>query len=95
MRSARQIGNCWSLYLTSEQIESVAYAFYLRFMGGSAAEANRFAREYGVVFHSRPVGSWPAAGPTAGPGCRSVLPEQFPHDVVPVQVILLRAGGYD
>ncbi|MFF7358665.1 MULTISPECIES: hypothetical protein [Streptomyces] len=29
-------------YLNLEQIESVAYAFYLRSMGGSVTEANRF-----------------------------------------------------
>ncbi|MFI6359293.1 DUF6417 family protein [Streptomyces sp. NPDC050743] len=45
-------GNRWQLCLTAEQIESVAYAFYLRSMGGSVAEANRFGREYGVVFHA-------------------------------------------
>jgi hypothetical protein len=43
-------GNRWSLRLSAEQIESVAYAFYLRSMGGSVTEANRFAREYGVAF---------------------------------------------
>ncbi|MER6075332.1 DUF6417 family protein [Streptomyces sp. NPDC001817] len=79
--------------MTSEQIESVAYAFYPRFMGGSAAEANRFARESGVVFH--PARLTAAADLTVRCGRRSVLPQQFPHDIVPVQVILLRAGGYD
>ncbi|WP_369394504.1 hypothetical protein AB5J72_48505 [Streptomyces sp. CG1] len=33
-RTARQLGNRWSLRLNTEQIESVVYAFYLRFMGG-------------------------------------------------------------
>ncbi|MGW3177328.1 DUF6417 family protein [Streptomyces sp. NPDC001153] len=51
VRSARQLGSRWVLYLNPEQIESVAYAFYLRSMGGSVTEANRFAREYGVTFH--------------------------------------------
>ncbi|MEU6512391.1 DUF6417 family protein [Streptomyces sp. NPDC046942] len=41
--------NRWSLCLTGEQMESVAYAFYLRAVCGSVAEANRFAREYDVV----------------------------------------------
>ncbi|MGW7821947.1 DUF6417 family protein [Streptomyces puniciscabiei] len=52
VRTARQLGNRWLLRLNEEQIESVAYAFYLRAMGGSAGEANRFAREYGVAFHA-------------------------------------------
>ncbi|MFF8029611.1 DUF6417 family protein [Streptomyces sp. NPDC007896] len=39
----------WRLYLTPEQMESVAYGLWLHRMTGSAAEANRFAREYGVV----------------------------------------------
>ncbi|MFD8391019.1 DUF6417 family protein [Streptomyces sp. NPDC059680] len=51
VRTARQLGNLWVLYLNEEQIESVAYAFYLRSVGGSGAEANRFARQYGVAFH--------------------------------------------
>jgi hypothetical protein len=54
LRTARQLGNLWVLHLNEEQIESVAYAFYLRSVGGSAAEANRFGREYGVTF--RPAG---------------------------------------
>ncbi|MFE2669258.1 DUF6417 family protein [Streptomyces mirabilis] len=39
----------WRLYLTPEQMESVAYGLWLHRMTGSAAEANRFVREYGVV----------------------------------------------
>ncbi|WP_254650507.1 DUF6417 family protein [Streptomyces sp. GbtcB7] len=39
----------WRLYLTTEQIASVAYGLWLHRMTGSAAEANRFGREYGVV----------------------------------------------
>ncbi|MGW7824456.1 DUF6417 family protein [Streptomyces puniciscabiei] len=50
VRTARQLGNVWVLYLNEEQVASVAYAFYLRSMGGSVTEANRFAREYGVAF---------------------------------------------
>ncbi|MEV6117650.1 DUF6417 family protein [Streptomyces sp. NPDC052109] len=49
VRAARQLGSLWVLCLTEEQITSAAYAFYLRSMGGSAAEANRCAREYGVA----------------------------------------------
>ncbi|MGW5433182.1 DUF6417 family protein [Streptomyces sp. NPDC004059] len=54
VRTARQLGTLWVLHLNDDQIESVAYAFYLRSVGGSAAEANRFGREYGVTF--RPAG---------------------------------------
>ncbi|MFF2134068.1 DUF6417 family protein, partial [Streptomyces olivochromogenes] len=39
----------WQLYLTQAQMESVAYGLWLHRMTGSAAEANRFGREYGVV----------------------------------------------
>ncbi|MBW8798170.1 MAG: hypothetical protein JF597_32665 [Streptomyces sp.] len=49
-RAARQLGSLWVLYLTAEQITSLARAFYLRAMGGSAAEPNRFARRYGVAY---------------------------------------------
>jgi hypothetical protein len=52
VHTARQLGNRWVLYLDEEQIESVAYALYLRSVGGSVAEANRFARQYGVAFNS-------------------------------------------
>ncbi|MEU6477989.1 DUF6417 family protein [Streptomyces sp. NPDC047017] len=45
-------GNRWSLFLNAEQIESVAYAFYLRSVGGPVTEANRFARLYGVIFRA-------------------------------------------
>ncbi|MGV9567998.1 DUF6417 family protein [Streptomyces sp. NPDC003480] len=38
--------------MTEEQIASVAYAFYLRSMGASLAEANRFARQYGVAYRA-------------------------------------------
>ncbi|KPI14343.1 hypothetical protein OK006_10926 [Actinobacteria bacterium OK006] len=40
----------WRLYLTQEQMESVAYGLWLHRMSGSAAEANRLGREYGVVY---------------------------------------------
>ncbi|MFE2972329.1 DUF6417 family protein [Streptomyces sp. NPDC059340] len=39
----------WRLHLTPERMESVAYGLWLHRMTGSAAEANRFVREYGVV----------------------------------------------
>ncbi|MGW7824854.1 DUF6417 family protein [Streptomyces puniciscabiei] len=54
VRTARQLGNRWVLYLDEEQIESVAYALYLRSVGGSVAEANHFARQYGVTFRPDP-----------------------------------------
>ncbi|MYX47258.1 hypothetical protein [Streptomyces sp. BBFR115] len=38
--------------MTGEQIESVAYALYLRSVGGSVAEANRFAGHAGLVFRA-------------------------------------------
>ncbi|MFF7602594.1 DUF6417 family protein [Streptomyces mirabilis] len=52
----------WRLYLPQQQMESVAYGLWLHRMTGSAAEANRFAREYGVV-HSpaRDSGEGPPA----------------------------------
>ncbi|MGW3177476.1 DUF6417 family protein [Streptomyces sp. NPDC001153] len=52
VRTARQLGNRWVVYLNEEQVASVAYAFYLRSVGGSGAEANRFARAYGVAFRT-------------------------------------------
>ena len=42
----------WRLHLTQEQIASAAYGFYLHRLGGSAAEANRFGREYGAIYRS-------------------------------------------
>ncbi|MFJ8019529.1 DUF6417 family protein [Streptomyces sp. NPDC096311] len=55
----------WRLYLTPEQMKSVAYGLWLHRMTGSAAEANRFGREYGVV-HS-PSGAGGEGSP-AGDG---------------------------
>ncbi|WP_329537355.1 DUF6417 family protein (plasmid) [Streptomyces sp. NBC_01450] len=43
----------WRLHLTEDQIKSVAYAFWLHRIAGSAAEANRFGREYGVIHQLR------------------------------------------
>ncbi|MFG2425940.1 DUF6417 family protein [Streptomyces sp. NPDC048448] len=43
--------NRWRLYLTPGQIASVAYGFWLHRMTGSAAEAKRFAREYGALYN--------------------------------------------
>nr|QIY77517.1 hypothetical protein HEP84_47605 [Streptomyces sp. RLB1-33] len=44
----------WRLYLTQEQMESAAYVLWLHRMTGSAVEANRFAREYGVAHRPAP-----------------------------------------
>ncbi|MFE2973058.1 DUF6417 family protein, partial [Streptomyces sp. NPDC059340] len=63
--------NRWRLYLTQEQMGSVAYGLWLHRMTGSAAEANRFAREYGVAHTPSPSeqdGPTPGAVVTAAPG---------------------------
>ncbi|MFE2607849.1 DUF6417 family protein [Streptomyces mirabilis] len=61
----------WRLHLTQEQMDSVAYALWLRRMTGSAAQANRLAGEYGVA-HTPSPAEWygPALGAvvTAAPG---------------------------
>ncbi|MER7680284.1 DUF6417 family protein [Streptomyces sp. NPDC096934] len=70
----------WRLYLTEEQIASVAYGFWLHRMTGSAAEANRFTREYGATYAPSAAGPnglptvagtavatpWPLASPCSG-----------------------------
>ncbi|MFF2518391.1 DUF6417 family protein [Streptomyces sp. NPDC058086] len=61
----------WREHLTPEQMESAAYALWLHGMTGSAAEANRFAREYGVARAPSPAeqdGSAPGAVVTTAPG---------------------------
>ncbi|WP_142270031.1 DUF6417 family protein (plasmid) [Streptomyces sp. NBC_00080] len=40
----------WQLHLTQEQMESAAYGFWLHRLTGSAAEANRFGRDFGVLY---------------------------------------------
>ncbi|MFD7607700.1 DUF6417 family protein [Streptomyces mirabilis] len=60
----------WQLYLTQEQITSAAYGFWLHRMTGSAAEANRFGREYGVVYNPSPT---PGTGPSAAVPVPTVL----------------------
>ncbi|MFE6165682.1 DUF6417 family protein [Streptomyces sp. NPDC056486] len=42
--------NRWVVYVSGEQMESMARAFFLERLGGSAAPANRFARVYGVSY---------------------------------------------
>ncbi|MFD8219697.1 DUF6417 family protein [Streptomyces sp. NPDC059697] len=58
----------WRLHLTPEQMESVAYAFWLHRMTGSAAEAKRFVREYGVVHSPARASDNPSAGGAAARG---------------------------
>ncbi|MCZ0999662.1 DUF6417 family protein [Streptomyces mirabilis] len=67
----------WRLYLTPEQMVSVAYGLWLHRMTGSATEANRFGREYGVVHSPARAGDEGPRPPTA---CRR-RPEQL-HRVV-------------
>ncbi|MFJ2170326.1 DUF6417 family protein [Streptomyces griseofuscus] len=43
--------NRWITCLAEEQATSAAYAFFLHSVHDSVAEANRFAREYGTVYH--------------------------------------------
>ncbi|MFF2519019.1 DUF6417 family protein [Streptomyces sp. NPDC058086] len=62
----------WRLYLTLEQMESVAYGLWLHRMTGSAAEANRFGREYGVVHSPARASDNPSAGGAAARGGRGV-----------------------
>ncbi|MET9062847.1 DUF6417 family protein [Streptomyces antibioticus] len=40
----------WRLYLTREQMVSVAYGLWLHRLAGSAAEANRFSRDCGLHY---------------------------------------------
>ncbi|MFD9396163.1 DUF6417 family protein [Streptomyces sp. NPDC060000] len=54
------------LYLSSEQMASVAYAFWLHKMSGSALEANRFARDYGITHHGGSRAQPPAGRSSAG-----------------------------
>lgn len=42
--------NRWVVHVTGEQMQSMARAFFLERLGGSAAPANRFARVYGVSY---------------------------------------------
>ncbi|KND38764.1 hypothetical protein IQ64_38205 [Streptomyces stelliscabiei] len=55
----------WLLYLTPEQMESVAYGFWLHRMTGSAMEANHFARDYGITHHPAPHRAPPASRQTS------------------------------
>ncbi|MGW0875317.1 DUF6417 family protein [Streptomyces sp. NPDC002740] len=53
----------WQLHLTQEQMDSAAYGFWLHRLTGSAAEANRFGRDYKVLFAPEPRNSGSAALP--------------------------------
>lgn len=61
--------NRWRLCLTPEQTTSVAYALYLHRLTNSEAEANRFAREYGIVYRPSPTTGTP--GPVILGKCTS------------------------
>ncbi|MFJ3800023.1 DUF6417 family protein [Streptomyces sp. NPDC090088] len=50
-----RVAGRWRLCLTRPQMESVAYALWLRQVTGAAGEARRFARDYGI-FHDPAVG---------------------------------------
>ncbi|MEV0982662.1 DUF6417 family protein [Streptomyces sp. NPDC049915] len=60
-------GSRWRMTLTVEQIDSVAYAFHLRALSGSVAEANWFVREYGVTHRADPSTGRPVAVRSPGP----------------------------
>ncbi|MET7573235.1 DUF6417 family protein [Streptomyces sp. NPDC005492] len=61
--------NRWRLCLTRQQITSVAYALYLYRLTCSEAEANRFARDYDVIYQPHPDTGVPTARyVTRGPG---------------------------
>jgi hypothetical protein len=47
----------WLLCLTGQQMDSMAYGLWLHRMTRSAAEANRFSREYGIVYRTIPDGN--------------------------------------
>ncbi|MEU2736948.1 DUF6417 family protein [Streptomyces sp. NPDC007095] len=67
-------GGGW--HLTPEQMESVAYALWLHRMTGSAAEANRFAREYGIVHSPSPA---ERDGPAPDAAMTNPPPMSNPH----------------
>ncbi|MET7609279.1 DUF6417 family protein [Streptomyces avermitilis] len=63
-------GNRWRLCLNTDQIESVAYGFYLRSLTGSDLEANTFRRDHGIVYRvdassGKPSPAVQPAGPVA------------------------------
>ncbi|MGW6269360.1 MULTISPECIES: DUF6417 family protein [unclassified Streptomyces] len=47
--------NRWVIHVSGEQMHSVARAFFLERLSGSAAPANRFARVYGVHYTPPPL----------------------------------------
>ncbi|MFC4506082.1 MULTISPECIES: DUF6417 family protein [Streptomyces] len=57
----------WRLHLTQEQMESVAYGFWLHQMTGSAGEANRFGRAYGVLHQPETAANAAAAAEPRSP----------------------------
>ncbi|MFJ8826902.1 DUF6417 family protein [Streptomyces sp. NPDC102467] len=53
--------NRWIMHVDGEQMRSIARAFFLERIGGSAAPANRFARVYGVTHPPHPLPFEPAS----------------------------------
>lgn len=53
--------NRWRLCLTPQQITSVSYGLYLYRLTASEAEANRFARDYNVIYRPHPATGVPTA----------------------------------
>ncbi|MFI6090500.1 DUF6417 family protein [Streptomyces sp. NPDC051218] len=47
--------NRWVVYVSGEQMQSMARAFFLERLAGSAAPANRFSRVYGVSYTPPPL----------------------------------------
>ncbi|MFI5825057.1 DUF6417 family protein [Streptomyces rishiriensis] len=83
VRAARreQGTNRHVLHLSQEQMESVASGFWLHKMSGSALEANRLARDYGIAHDAArylpaPYASHPGGECALTPG-RSKQPEPF------------------
>ncbi|WP_193433240.1 DUF6417 family protein [Streptomyces luteocolor] len=53
--------NRWIVHVDDEQAQSMARAFFMERVAGSAAPANRIAREYGVTYPPRPILFTPTA----------------------------------
>ncbi|MEU6990424.1 DUF6417 family protein [Streptomyces sp. NPDC046465] len=53
--------NRWLVHLDDEQAQSLARALFLQRISGSAAAANRVAREFGVIYPARPLRFTPAS----------------------------------
>ncbi|MGW6928043.1 DUF6417 family protein [Streptomyces sp. NPDC054950] len=58
--------NRYVLHLSAEQMECVAYAFWLHGMSRSALEANRFTRDYGITHRPGSAADASTCRPSAG-----------------------------